>query len=115
MRSSRHPAPCPKGIRPHHLLPLISGLDQFDIHRKPLLLEIPDGEFIGICQEMKDSVLDVIIFEMVHQVSSVTFDLWGGGAINISPRTVRHFRRSRIGKEGRKSDYRILGFCPHRQ
>ena len=36
-----------------------------------LFLEVSDGVLVSKCEEMKDAVFDVVILQMVHQVSPI--------------------------------------------
>ena len=44
-----------------------------------MLLEVADGKFVGKCQEVEDAVANVVVFQVVHQMSSVSFHLLIGG------------------------------------
>lgn len=50
---------------PHH----------FDVFREALFLEVADGEFVGIREEMLDAVARAVIFQVVHEMRAVAFDL----------------------------------------
>lgn len=54
---------------------LIDITGQLDLFAEALLLKVPNGELIGEGKKVQDIVLDVIVFEHVHEMSTVAFDL----------------------------------------
>lgn len=41
-----------------------------------LFLKIPNSVLICKCQEVEDAVTDVVVFEVIHHVSSITLHTW---------------------------------------
>lgn len=39
--------------------------------RQYLLLEVADGVLVGVSQEVKDVVFDVVLLQVIHQVGAV--------------------------------------------
>ena len=39
-----------------------------------LLLEVPDGIGISVCEQVKNGVSDAVVLEVVHQVSAIALE-----------------------------------------
>lgn len=51
---------------------LIDLLGQTNFLREALFSEVAHSMCIGICEEVVDTMLSVVIFQVVHQLSSIT-------------------------------------------
>lgn len=54
---------------------MICRFGQINVRAKSLLSEIPSSELVGIGEKMKSAVLDVIVLEEVHHMSTITLHL----------------------------------------
>lgn len=56
----------------------------FDVFGEALFLEIADGEFVGVREEMFDAIARAVVFQVVHEMRTIAFDLLvaGDGAEN---------------------------------
>lgn len=46
-----------------------------------LLLKVANGVLICICEEVQDAMLDVVLLQMVHQVSAIALQGRRGGGL----------------------------------
>ena len=56
------------------------------LHGKALFLKVADSEFIGERQKVVNAVLNVVIFEMIHKMSTVSFHLQWDRAVSKEKR-----------------------------
>ena len=54
---------------------MICRFGQINVRAKSLLSEIPSSELVGIGEKMKSAVLDVIVLEEVHHMSTISLHL----------------------------------------
>ncbi len=57
---------------------LINRLGELDLLAETLLFEVPDGKLVGEGEEMEDTVPNVVVLEVVHEVSSISLNLLVG-------------------------------------
>ena len=55
---------------------VVDVLGQLDVLAEALLLEVADGVLVGECEKVQHVVLDVVVFDVVHQVGAVALDLF---------------------------------------
>lgn len=54
---------------------MICRFGQINVRAKSLLSEITSSELVGISEKMKSAVLDVIVLEEVHHMSTISLHL----------------------------------------